>query len=49
MSEQDRIASIRRGARKTERRARRYVALIRKAIDTLDALATELEDELEKK
>ena len=48
MSESERITSIRRGARKTERRARRYAALIRKAIEVLDNLAEELETELEK-
>ncbi len=49
VSEQDRIAAIRHGSRKTERRARRYAALIRKVIEVLDALAEELENELEKK
>jgi hypothetical protein len=48
MTEQDRIAAIRRGTRKTERRARRYAALIRKAIEVLDNLAEELETELDK-
>lgn len=56
MTETDRVAAIRRGTRKTERharkceqRARRYAALIRRAIDALDALADELETELEKR
>jgi hypothetical protein len=48
VTEQDRVAAIRRGTRKTERRARRYAALIRKAIEVLDNLAEELETELDK-
>lgn len=44
-----RVAAIRRGTRKTERRARRYAKLIRRAIAVLDDLATELEDALEDK
>ena len=49
MSETERVSAIRRGTRKTERRARRYAALIRKVIEVLDALADELENELEKR
>jgi hypothetical protein len=48
VTEQERVAAIRRGTRKTERRARRYAALIRKAIEVLDNLAEELETELDK-
>ena len=44
-----RVAAIRRGTRKTERRARRYAKIIRRAIAVLDDLATELEDALEDK
>jgi len=43
----ERLASVRRGTRKTERRARRYAKIIRRAIAVLDDLANELEDALE--
>lgn len=48
MTEQERIAAIRRGTRKTERRERRYVSLLRRTVIILDALADEIEKEIEK-
>lgn len=38
-----RFEQVRNGGRQAERRARRYAALIRKAIEVLDDLADELE------
>jgi hypothetical protein len=47
MTEQDRIAAIRRGTRKTERRARRYRAALIAIRDDLDRLADRIDDLLE--
>lgn len=44
--ESERIRAIRNGTRKTERRAKRLAAIIRRAITVLDDLADELETAL---
>ncbi len=49
MSESERIASIRRGTRKTERQLQRYTRLLQRALVTLDELADEIEEALERK